>query len=84
MAMHHLVHNGVPIPKNLSSLVGLGMKFYPIPKFARPDPTATLKRFRKDLPLLSKGMIILRPPSNYYTVKNADKKTTCNPTKNLL
>ena len=48
--MHDLTtRSTTTIPKNLSSLIGLGMKFCPIEKFTTVSPTTTLNRFRKDL-----------------------------------
>ena len=66
MAMHHLIRKGVPILKNLSSLVGLGINFCPIGKFARPDPANTLKRFRKDL--FTKAFYVGRSIEKYEIV----------------
>ena len=47
--MHDLTTKTTTIPKNLSSLIGLGMKFCPMENFTTVSPTTTLTRFRKDL-----------------------------------
>jgi len=49
MEMHDLTESLTIIPKNLSSLIGLGMKFCPIEIYTTVNPTETLDRFRKDL-----------------------------------
>ena len=50
MAMHDLSSSTVAVPPNLSSLLGLGMKFCPIERFSTTaDLTTTLDHFRKDL-----------------------------------
>ena len=50
MAMHDLSSSQVDVPPNLSSLLGLGMKFCPVERFTTTsDLATTLARFRKDL-----------------------------------
>ena len=49
MAMHDVTLPTTNVPKNLDSLLGLGLKFCPIPRYTTRDPSASLNRFRKDL-----------------------------------
>ena len=49
MALHDLTSPTTEIPTNLDSLIGLGLKFCPIPRYTPTDTTDTLARFQKDL-----------------------------------
>ena len=49
MALHDVTSPSITVPKNLDAILGLGMKFCPVPRFTTRDPTQTLDRFRKDL-----------------------------------
>ena len=48
MAMHDFSSN-VDVPPNLLSLLGLGLKFCPVKRFANTNPTESIDHFRKDL-----------------------------------
>ena len=49
MALHDITLPTTNIPKNLDFLLGLGLKFCPIPRYTTRDPTKSLDRFPKDL-----------------------------------
>ena len=49
MAFHDLTPKSTVIPANLDALLGLGLKFCPIPRYTPRDSTDTLARFEKDL-----------------------------------
>ena len=49
MAFHDLTPKSTVIPANLDALLGLGLKFCPIPRYTPRDNTDTLARFEKDL-----------------------------------
>ena len=49
MALHDLTSPTTIVPDNLDALVGLGLKFCPIPRYTPNDATDTLARFKKDL-----------------------------------
>ena len=49
MAFHDLTDASTSIPPNLDTLLGLGLKFCPIPRFTPTDTSATLACFQKDL-----------------------------------
>jgi len=49
MEMHDHTESPTIIPQNLSSLIGLGMKFFPIEEYTTVNPTETLDRLQKDL-----------------------------------
>lgn len=48
LAFHDLTTT-IAAPKNIRSLLGLGLKFCPIPKFTHKNQSANLARFRRDL-----------------------------------
>ena len=48
MAYHDLTRPSTVKPKNLKALLGLGLKFCPIPRFTTSDPEDNLRRFQKD------------------------------------
>ena len=48
MQLHDLTLTTTDTPKNMSSLVGLGMQFIPIPRSTKQDVDSTINRFRKD------------------------------------
>ena len=48
MQLHDLTLATTDTPKNMTSLVGLGMQFIPIPRSTKQDVDATINRFRKD------------------------------------
>ena len=49
MAFHDLAPKSTVIPANLDALLGLVLKFCPIPRYTPRDNTDTLARFEKDL-----------------------------------
>ena len=48
MAMHDLTTKDTPIPKSLTTIIGLGLKFIPTPRRPNRKPTSSFDRFRKD------------------------------------
>ena len=49
MEMHDLTTKDTHIPKTLSTIIGLGLKFIPTPRRPNRNPTSSFKRFQKDL-----------------------------------
>jgi len=49
VAMHDLTNPTIPIPKFLTTIIGLDLKFIPSPRFPSRSPTASFARFQKDL-----------------------------------
>ena len=48
VAMHDLTKHGTDIPKSLTTIIGLGLKFIPTPRTPNRNPTASFARFQKD------------------------------------
>ena len=59
VAMHDLTKPTTPIPKSLTTIIGLGLKFIPSPRFPNRNPTASFARFQKDF--LTKVFFAGRP-----------------------
>ena len=68
MAFHDLTAPQTNTPKNLSSLLGLGLKFCPIPRHTNNFPIEHLLRFQKDLN--NKVFFSGRPPDPNRTPIN--------------
>ena len=49
LAFHDLTRQSTVKPKNLKALLGLGLKFCPIPRFTTHAPVDNLARFERDL-----------------------------------
>ena len=48
-AFHDLTLPSTRIPRNIKSLLGLGLKFCPVPKYTTRDPSLNLNRFERNL-----------------------------------
>ena len=68
-AMHDLIIKETFVPKSLSSIIGLGLKFIPVPRTLKRQPIASFERFRKEFftkvffsihPLLSEELFNLK------------------------
>ena len=60
MAFHDLTRPSTVKPKNLKALLGLGLKFCPIPRFTTSNPGDNLQRFERDF--YNKVYFSDRPP----------------------
>ena len=49
LELHDLTLPSTDLPKSLKSVIGLGLKFCPVPTILNRRPTTTFARFRKDL-----------------------------------
>ena len=49
LSMHDLTDVTTVIPKHLTTIIGLGLKFCPTPRRPNKNPTASFSRFHKDL-----------------------------------